>query len=45
VELLVNERNQLRERSFVALSPGEKQTGDVRRMVRNAAIVGAFMAR
>jgi hypothetical protein len=42
VELVVDERNQLRERSLVALSPGEKQSGDVSRMVRNAVIVGAF---
>src|SRR5262245_25577595 len=41
-ELLVDERNQLRKGSFVALPPGEEQASDMCRMIRNTAIVGGF---
>jgi hypothetical protein len=42
VELVMDERNQVREGSLVALSPFEEQPGDLRVVISNPAILGPF---
>ena len=42
VELPVDERNQSLEGGLVALSPFQKQSGDLRGVVSNSAILGPF---
>jgi hypothetical protein len=42
MELLVDERDQLLEGAPVALSPSEQQSGDLRVVVSNPAILGHF---
>jgi hypothetical protein len=45
VKLLMDERNQLLEGGFVALAPGEEKSGDLSRMLWNAAILMRFFTR
>ena len=42
VEFVMDERDQARERGFVALPPGQEQFRDVRGMVTNTVILGPF---
>jgi len=42
MELVVDERDQLIEGALVALSPSEQQSGDLRVVVSNPAILGPF---
>jgi hypothetical protein len=42
MELVMHERNQPREGGFVAMPPRLQQAGNVRRLLRNAAILGLF---
>jgi hypothetical protein len=42
MELLMHERNQPLESRFIALAPGEKESGDLRWLFRNAAILALF---
>ena len=42
MELSVYERNQPLEGAFVALSPFQKQSGDIRGMVWNASSLSRF---